>query len=284
MNEKLQYATMLEMPVNTCNVTKVSKKRKRVAKIKKPNEEQVKNQLLDMVNNQKEQSFSEVETNDFQDYQIGNGLLQEYDTEQAILTDEQNNNYLETPTASVNNYSENKESNKKPFKMTIIGVQLVVIGLLVATILLTNALFMDSGINVFLRSVFSSEQQVQTDSRVYSQFAPVISMGNNQDLGLSEGVITVSGEGSVYAPCDGKVLSIAKAEDGTFNIEIMHSDNFKSIISGIEHVFVEQGQTVYKTIPVGHLEANGASMCFADSEGSIITDYQIENGVVKWAV
>jgi hypothetical protein len=71
-------------------------------------------------------------------------------------------------------------------------------------------------------------------------------------------------------------------EDGTFDIEIMHSDNFKSVISGMEYVYVEQGQTVYKTIPVGYLEANGAKVCFNDGQGQVITNYQIEDGLVKW--
>ena len=294
MNEKLQYATMLEMPVNTCNVTKVSSKKKRLIKKKKPTEEQVKNQLLDMVNNENEQTFSLPEYDKEQLDQDDNGILQEGEdfSKETVFNQTQNldqdldqDEQMErTVTASVNTQREYSEKTKKPFKITVIGVQLAVVGLLVATILLTNALFVDSGINVFLRSVFSSEQQTEVDSRIYSEFTPIISMGNNQNLDLSEGVITFAGEGSVYSPCDGKVLSITKSQEGYFDIEIMHSENFKSIISGVEHVFVEQGQSVYKTIPVGHLEANGAKLCFADSDGSIITDYQIDNGTVKWAV
>ena len=294
MNEKLQYATMLEMPVNTCNVTKVSSKKKRLIKKKKPTEEQVKNQLLDMVNNENEQTFSLPEYDKEQLDQDDSGILQEGEdfSKETVFNQTQNldqdldqDEQMErTVTASVNTQREYSEKTKKPFKITVIGVQLAVVGLLVATILLTNALFVDSGINVFLRSVFSSEQQTEVDSRIYSEFTPIISMGNNQNLDLSEGVITFAGEGSVYSPCDGKVLSITKSQEGYFDIEIMHSENFKSIISGVEHVFVEQGQSVYKTIPVGHLEANGAKLCFADSDGSIITDYQIDNGTVKWAV
>ncbi|MBE5736967.1 MAG: M23 family metallopeptidase [Clostridiales bacterium] len=286
MNEKLQYATMLEMPVNTCNVTKVSSKKKRLIKKKKPTEEQVKNQLLDMVNNQPEQPLYSSDYEQEQLDQDDNGLLEESQDidQQTILGQEQDQAFDRTVTASVSNQSEHTETNKKTFKITAIGVQLAVIGLLIATILLTNAIFVDSGINVFLRNIFSSEQQVEVDNRVYSQFTPIISMGNNQDLTLDDGYISFAGEGSVYAPCDGKVVSVTKSQEGYYDVEIMHSENFKSIISGIEHVFVEQGQSVYKTIPVGHLEANGAKLCFADSDGSIITDYQIDNGTVKWAV
>ena len=35
MNEKLQYATMLEIPVNTCNVTYTPIKRKKKSKKRK---------------------------------------------------------------------------------------------------------------------------------------------------------------------------------------------------------------------------------------------------------
>lgn len=262
MNEKLQYASMLEIPVNTCNLTSFTTKKKR--KKRKLSEEQVKEILLEKVNEQSEnQPFIEQE-------QLVNG-----DSEY----------YQEVKTEECEDIAEKHIKTKKPFKFSIIGVQLVVIGLLIATILITNTIYADSGINVFLRGVFSNNSaQVQTDDRLYSEFAPVIAMGNNQDLTISDGVISFEGKGSVYSPCDGVVSAIIENEQGQFTIEIMHSDNFKSIISGVERVYVLEGQKVYSRIPVGYLQDNGASMCFSDNSGAVITDYQIENGLVRWAV
>lgn len=263
MNEKLQYASMIEMPIDTCTITQITRKKKRVKK-NKLQEEQVKEQLINKINLDQEEQVENL---------LGQGAEENaYNNEQFESQNQEQN--------SVSVY-ESAKPTKKPFKVTVIGVQLVVIGLLVATILLTNALFADSGINVFLRGVFSTEVE-QTDARTQYDFAPVIAMGNNEELSLEQGVISFEGQGSVYSPCEGEVISVTQMEDGTFDIEIMHSDNFKSVISGMEYVYVEQGQTVYKTIPVGYLEANGAKVCFNDGQGQVITNYQIEDGLVKW--
>ena len=50
MNEKLQYASMLEIPVNTCNVTYKPIKKRRLKRKKHPSSEEVKNELLKKVN------------------------------------------------------------------------------------------------------------------------------------------------------------------------------------------------------------------------------------------
>ena len=120
-------------------------------------------------------------------------------------------------------------------------------------------------------------------TRDFDDFKPIVAMGNNANLSLEKGIISFAGEGSVYSACDGVVESIVKTNDNTYTLEIIHSPNFKSTISGIERVYVSEGDTVKAKIPVGYLEPNGATMCFKDSKGEIITDYQIENDTVVWA-
>ena len=53
MNEKLQYATMLEMPVSTSSVTALPKKR-RFFKRKRVNDELIKQELLKKVNQEQD--------------------------------------------------------------------------------------------------------------------------------------------------------------------------------------------------------------------------------------
>ncbi len=273
MNEKLQYASMIEMPINTCNITSLTTKRKRAKRKRKVSEEQVKAELIEKINNESTNLSVQYENYENEQSEPLNELKVQENNEQPELIEQ----------SAIVYETQNKKFTKKPFKVTVIGVQLMIIGLLVATILVTNALFEDSGINVFLKSVFLSEQ-AQTDTRHHSDFAPVIAMGDNEQLVLEQGVITFKGKGSVYAPCDGKVVDVTKNEQGSFDIKIMHSDNFTSVISGVEYSYVQQGQKVYANIPVGYLEDNGASICFNDSLGNVITDYQIDNGLVKWAV
>ncbi len=262
MNEKMQYASMLELPVCTCNITSKPVKKKRLRKSKKENkvsDEQIKQEVLDMVNAEQEKTQIQEEE-----------LLEEaVPTELAVEQENSSTVYPYTP----------KKAHK--FKVSIVGVQLVIIGFLVATILLTNAIYADSGINVFLRGVFGTER-VEVDTRTHQEFSPIISMGDNYDITLNDGVITYSGQGSVYSPCDGVVSGVIETENGKFEIEIKHSENFKTVISDIERLYVSLGDKVYRKIPVGYLQADGATICFKNEVGSILEDYHITNNTVVW--
>ena len=64
MNEKMQYASMLDLPVSTCNVSSRTIKKKKIKKSKKANNtngEQLKQEVLDMVNAQEQLSQEQVE-------------------------------------------------------------------------------------------------------------------------------------------------------------------------------------------------------------------------------
>ncbi len=279
MNEKLQYASMLEMPVSTCTVTTKPAKKRRLKRKNQLNSELIKEQLLEKINSDTERLeqnqvplvlSSELESLDVVDSADSQA------NEQTRLNQNQ-----DFQTVSFNKSASKK---RKGFKFSVIGAQFVVIGALVLTILLTNAIVPNSGINVFLNNVFSAEKVELSDQRVYSDFAPVIAMGNNQGITLSNGVINYGGEGSVYSACDGVVSSIVKDEQGKYTIEITHSQNFKSVINGVEYSYVGEGDKVYSNLPVGYLFNDGATMCFTNGQGIVISDYQIINNAVVWAV
>lgn len=264
MNEKLQYASMLEIPVNTCNITLQPLKKRKFRKKKKTDTEMVKNKLIEKVNT--EIQTEKIEEN-FENPVDNLEVLPEENIERENYQTE---------------YSENKAKNKKKFKFSVIGVQLTLIGVLVATIFLTNALYADSGINVFLRSVFGSEQASVVDERTFDEFAPVLSVGDSE-VSLSDGIMSFTGSGSVYSPCDGTVSSITVNDDGKYTIEITHSTNFKTVLSGIDYAYAGLDQTVYGNIPVGYV-TESATMCFKNQTGAVISDYQIVDGSVVWAV
>ena len=275
MNQKLQYASMLEIPVSTCSVSSLPKKKKFRRK-KKINDELVKAELLKKVNSEQDLDENLTQNNQTSLVAFSDQTELAVQEVQPIETDNQS---LEQNTSNV--YFTKPKSKKTPFKFTIVGVQLAIIGVLVATIFLTNAIYKDSGINVFLRGVFGTENAV-VDTREYSDFSPVISMGDNKGVVVNEGVVTFAGEGSVYAPCDGVVEKITPIGDGKYNIEIAHSQNFKSIITNVEYVYVNEGESVYRNIPVGYLEPDGATICFVDSQGELLDDYSVVDNVVVW--
>ena len=260
MNEKLQYASMIEMPVNTCTVVHKPLKKQRK---KKPsqNPEEIKQLLLDKINLSSDEQVKE----------------ESVDSLQTI-----DNEIVTTPSVEVYKKGSRKK-DKLNKKITIIGVQLAIIGILIAGIFLTNAFYAGSGLNVFLNGIFNNSPTQKVDDRVYGEFAPVISITDGVDMVLADGVMTLSGEGSVYVWCDGKVSSIKKGEDGKFTLEITHSENFKSVLSGLDYAYADMLDQVYHNIPVGYIDGQ-IEMCFTRGDGSIIADYEIVDNSVVWAV
>ncbi|MBQ8426257.1 MAG: hypothetical protein IJX16_00635 [Clostridia bacterium] len=274
MNEKLQYATMLEIPVNTCNVTLKSGKKRRFGRKKAKNPDAVKEELMNKINSESVEETAQELTAVQEDYidQI---------TDQADLMEdavEQENN---EETATVTDVT---SKPKRRFKFSVITAQFAIIGVLIATIFLTNAFYADSGINVFFKSVFGTNQTESVDSRTHQDFTPVLAVGKMTDITVDGGVMTFSGEGSVYAPCDGKITSVTRDGSGKYIFEITHSENFKSVISGLDYAYAGLDDTVYANIPVGYVNADGATMCFKSGEDLVISNYEIIDGSVVWAV
>ena len=219
----------------------------------------MKEELLNKIN-----SSSEEQTNLF---------------DESFVQDEESseNLSLENSSAEV----ENLAPTKKRFKFSVISAQLLVIGLLIATILITNSVYPNSGLNVFMRGIFNGQEAEEVaDLREYSEFAPVISSEGN--VSMQDGVVTISGEGRVYSTANGKITQIIQQPDGTFSMEIMHSEKFLSHITGLDRVYSQVGDSVFCTIPVGYVD-DVVSMCFKNSDGQIISDFELVDNSVVWA-
>lgn len=261
MNEKLQYAEMLEIPVSTCNVTYKPAKKK-VKPFQKRTNVDVKQELIDKVNENTEEGAKPILVNPFEE---------------------------ETEFAKKQSSFSIKKAEKKKFpqiKLNVIGVQLIIIGVLVATIFLTSALVPNSGINVFMRNVFGSSatEEVVEDLRGYEEFNAVLPVNATNGVELDKGVATFSSAGSLYSPCDGKIKAITLDEEtNKYTIEIMHSENFITVFSGVDYAYSAVGESVFSNIPVGYISEN-ATMCFLNGEGDMITDYSLEGNSIVWAV
>ena len=280
MNEKLQYATMLEIPVNTANVAYKPVKKRRIFKKKQKSPDAVKEELLLKVNAESEMQealtedkSAESDTETFADVSKTSAeeILPQEDTAEETVEETTEENYV---SASVR-----KKKRKPFFKFSVISAEIVAIAVLVGAIFLTNALYSDSAINVFMRKVFSVESAAA--EKTYKDFSPV--MNFNGDVSLDNGVISYAGSGAVYAPADGTVSSVVKEEDGSYTMNVAHSAVFSSTISGLSYAYLGEGDSVFGNIPVGYVKDGGLTMCF-NSEDSIITDYVIENNAVLWAV
>ncbi len=246
MSEKTQYAEMLEIPVNTTNIV-TKPKRGRKKKVAKPPEE-IKERLIDEINAQAEAEPIAERT-------------EREETEGSV--------------------SIVKKENKKK-GVSVIAVQVAVIAALAAVIALSNFYVENTGINAFLRYVFSSSSAVQTDERLYHEFFAKLPTQNGA-VTLEEGAMTFAAAGSVYAPCDGTVSSVTLT-DGKYTIEVRHNKNFKSTIAGVDYAYVEEGALVYATVPVGFTRGEEVTVCFYNGENARITDFNVDETGVIWAV
>ena len=252
MEDKLSYANMLEIPVETCTIKNSTFTRKK-AKPKKINHEAVKEELLSKINSFEEENI-----------------------EQPVVDQEQD---LSSIAHQESNVTIRSKIFKKPFKLSVISAQLMIIGALIVTILITNSVYPNSGLNVFMRGIFGNSSEQVVDQREYQEFSPVLN--SDGEVSLKDGVMTITGEGSVYSTVSGKVTSVEKQADGTYTLTIEHSQKFSSVLTGLDMVYVNEGEQVYNTIPVGYVD-DSVSMCFKNQDGEIIDDYRVVEDSVVW--
>ena len=311
-NEQANYAEMIEVPVNTCTVTSIPAPKKRIKRKKQVDDEAVKASVIDVVNKRQEDLFSD-EFNPFSEEEkqavidaVKNKNLaddnrlettpqtevapleNEVKTEQdfyneevavtsALLGQEVAPQSNENSAPSVSTLTIKDRKKKPSVKGKILGVSLVVGVVAVATV--GGAMLTDSlGLTGYFNGVFSANDNTQVLE--YDDYTASLPCGAGAEISLTDGVMNITHKGSVYASTDGKVSKIVK-EGETFLIEITHGEDFKTVISGIDHAYVAEGEQVFGNIPVGYSNGNGYTVCLYSADG-LITEYDISGGTVVW--
>ena len=173
---------------------------------------------------------------------------------------------------------ERAPKEKRGIKVEIVYAEGVAVFLLAATILITNIFFEGSGINRILKNVFG-DSSVVTDARTYRSFSAK-APSENLSATVEGGVITLSGSGAIYPVCDGTLTSVS-ADGETYTLTVSHSDVFKTVISGLNYVYAEEGNEVYKYIPIGYV-GDGSVTVSMYNDGLLLTGYILEGGNIVW--
>ena len=168
---------------------------------------------------------------------------------------------------------------KKKFRFDVVYAEGVAVFLLAVTILLTNIFWENSGMNRLFKSAFGDGQTVQTDTRTNVNFNAQSPSGK-MEVTLDKGVMVFSGKGSLYPVCDGKVASVVE-EDGKYTITLKHSDVFKTVISGVDFVYADQGDEVFKYVPVCYVNGGDAKVSMYNKD-VLVTNYAVEGGSIVW--
>lgn len=265
MSETIDYAEMLEIPVNTLNVVKKKSRKKK--------NDELKDRVVDAVN-KRMTAYDEA---------IGDAKAdvrpQEEEGEAGRIA------YSEDVTEYVADPPAEEKPKKKFFEGKLLVVEFAAVLALCATILLTNIFMPNSAINTFFSNLTAGEPAAaQVDDRSYSELTlgSVVSDTSIECTVSDTGILTFTGECSVYAPYGGTVVNVAEQE-GLYTIEIEHTTSFSSVISGLSSAYLAAGDPVYATIPVGYSTGDSeVSVSMYDGD-SIIASYSVnEDNDIVW--
>lgn len=218
MNQELDYAEMLEIPVSTVNVVKKKSLFKRKpAKEQAQQQDDLKELVVDSVN---ERVGAYVYAED----------LSEPPQPERMHTI--------------------GEAIKDRGSRIIVG-ELIAVCVIAVAIFLTNVFMPNSAINTFIGSLTGGKKETEP---TYSEIklSSVVSEYSDAEIVVSNsGVLSFQAQGAVYPVCDGTVSSI-KEENGTYTVQIAHTSTFSSVITGLSTVYSAEGTKVESNIPFAY--------------------------------
>ena len=266
MSENIDYAEMLEIPVNTLNVTKKRSRKKKDA------EPDLKDRVVERVNERVTRGEHEEPAAFAVPEGAGEGTAQ---GENVVDYGEEAQVFESAP-----------RKPKKFLENKLLLAEFIAVCALCATILLTNLFWQESAINTFFRGLITPQETVQEDNRVYSELTlgSVVSDAEIECTVSDTGVLTFTGECSVYAPYGGTVQSVAES-DGLYTVEIEHTTSFSTVIAGLTHAYFAAGDEVFSTIPIGYTDGGSAVSVTMYDAGTPISAYSVnESNDIVWNV
>lgn len=249
MNDQLDYAEILEIPVSTVNVVKkksVFRRRPKAAQEETPREE-LKDMVVDSVNER-----------------VGAYVFAE-------------------------DLSDPPKPEKKRIAISFDGkggavliTEMVAVVVLAFAIFLTNVFLPNSVINTFIASFTADKQSAEL---TYSDFTltSVISDFSDAEVTVSAGgVISFQAEGCVYPVCDGTISRVVASSDGLYTVQIDHTSLFSSVITGLTDVYYEAGTSVAANLPVAYSDGSNAVNVSMYDGDTLLNCYTLAGVVPVW--
>ena len=245
MNEQLDYAEMLEIPVNTVTVTKKRKVFKR--KQKAAPEVDIKDRVVESVN---ERMGAYVVSED--------------------VSDPPKPEKMKTV------------GEKRDRKSVILWTEAALVGIIAIAIFVTNLLVPSTVINTFLSSASKPSKEEPVYSQI--TLTSIVSDFSDAEVTLNEdGVLCVLTEGSVYPVCDGTVTKVYE-NNGIYTMEIAHTSTFTSVISGLNTAYSAVGTKVADNIPVGYSNGESEVRVTLYNNGEVLSCLALNGETPVWTV
>ena len=293
MNEEIEYAEMLEIPVSTVNVVHKNQRRKK----QKPqelasaeiHEETALPPLKDSVIAQVNDRLNETETPETEPQEGSldfDPIPDRIDTVR-LYSEEETNGFLEGL------YTQEKENDEGMYALNTpskrlrlaLGIEFAAACALCGAIFLTNVFMPNSAINTFFRSI-ATNNTAQADTRGYQDFAlsPVVSELSDAELSLSPaGILSFTDACCVYSAADGKIAEITQNADGSHLVKITYSDTFSGVINGLDQTYYAVGDEVKCNVPMGYTDGEGEVQVTMYSGGALLNCFELtEENCLAW--
>ena len=315
MNEEIEYAEMLEIPVSTVNIVRKNQRRKKVknesAQDSAPNpfptfNPPLKDSLIEQVNSrisetpeQSEPILADEPIMESVDAIPQEGHLQfddipeRIDTVRLYSAEETGvwGDALRSQDDSFKNeneggrYAFNRKNGVKFRLQTALNIEFVAACALCGAIFLTNVFMPTSAINTFFRSIHSASSAA-ADTRHYTDFTltPVVSELSETELSLSPtGILSFTDEGCVYPAANGKVAGVTQNTDGSYTVKIAHSDTFTGVFNGLDFVYYAVGDEVKANVPLGYTSGKNEVQVTMYSGGALLNCFELtEANCLTW--
>ncbi len=243
--DNLEYAEMLEIPVNTVNVVK----KKSLFRRKGQQKEDLKEDVLENVNSrlEDEQEFSPradfIQTENLNEPQI-------------------------------------KVTKKRDGLNTILIAEAVAACLLAGGIFVTNALVDNTAIN----NLVSGFTQTTAEEAEYYDFtlSPVVSALSDAEVTVTDGgVLCFTDQTAVYPVCEGKIASVTST-DGLYTVTIEHTSTFSSVFTGLSAVYCHVGDSVKANIPFAYSDGQSEVRVSMYDGQTLLSGYTLSGAVPVW--
>ncbi len=293
MNEEIEYAEMLEIPVSTVNVVKKQRRRKKAetaAAAPTPTANTLKDSVIASVNDRLSEPSDETEPNQAPVLEEGaegallfDGVPERIDTVRLYSAEDGNRLHgYDYPLNEGGRYAMNTPPPKSV--RVALGVEFGLACALCCGIFLTNVFMPNSAINTFFRAINTPTEQQTV--RPYTDFSltPVVSELSDAELTLSpSGILSFTDDCHVYPAADGTVSEVTQGVDGLYTVKINHTTEFSGVITGLDTVYYAVGDDVKANVPVGYTDGETEVQVTMYSQGTLLNCFQLtEENCLAW--
>ena len=318
MNEEIEYAEMLEIPVSTVNIVRKSQRRKKI-KTRGNNANAIPTMIADLpipplkesviaeVNNRLSEpddaptlstSQEEIPTEQAEDTSLDGHLNldpipERVDTMRLYSSDEtelwrssvHSQDFTQNNENDGGRYTLSYKKGKNNILKITLNAEFIAACALCGAIFLTNVFMPNSAINTFFRSM-NSATAAATDTRHYTDFtlSSVVSNLTDTELSLSPtGILSFTDDCCVYPAANGTVRIVQQNADGTYTVKIAYSDTFTGVFNGLDFVYYNKGDAVLANVPLGYTDGESEVQVTMYSGGILLNCFQLtEENCLAW--